>query len=136
MPGLSIKVLQVGNPVVVDEGGNGEGRSLMMVQSKDQGFQVDSVTKVGPAIEEYSSKDIIRQDLCYPRMSKVVSEVEVRTMVVRDNVESGGSEPILGHSDVVTWASENSPMEGVNIDPSPITYSTKRWKKVARNNHR
>ncbi|KAL5803232.1 hypothetical protein ACOSQ4_031537 [Xanthoceras sorbifolium] len=50
-----------------------------------------------------------------------------------ENVDIDRPKVILGHAAVVTWATESSPMKGVSVDPNPITYSVKKWMKVARN---
>ncbi|KAL5803227.1 hypothetical protein ACOSQ4_031532 [Xanthoceras sorbifolium] len=50
-----------------------------------------------------------------------------------ENVDIDRPKAILGHAVVVTLAIESIPMEGVSVDPSPITYFVKKWKKVARN---
>ncbi|KAH7543952.1 hypothetical protein JRO89_XS15G0070900 [Xanthoceras sorbifolium] len=123
-----------------------QAESLLHLDDK-----VDLVKKVRSNTDEYSSRDTKCQVLCDPTIGQVVievvSEADFKAMVVSEagkgtflsvgakgeNVDIDRPKAILGHAVVVTLAIESIPMEGVSVDPSPITYFVKKWKKVARN---
>ncbi|KAL5758447.1 hypothetical protein ACOSP7_021058 [Xanthoceras sorbifolium] len=81
-----------------DGGGDGEERSLMVIQRGAQEIQagsllqindaVETVTKVGPISEEYLSRGLVRRVLGDPRKgqvdTKIVSEAGKGTMMVSE----------------------------------------------------
>ncbi|KAL5790284.1 hypothetical protein ACOSQ2_005172 [Xanthoceras sorbifolium] len=94
--------------------------------------EVETVTKVGTYLEEYSSQQALCDSSKGQGVPELVSDASKGIIIIGVGKEVSDEANVFGSVLNVAF-SEESLIEGVNIEPYPIVYKPKKWKKMARN---